>query len=67
LLKFAKQITIKQNGSKNFALTIDGEQFPFYIAEGGVQVDIGVPPTVTLMIPADEVYVENRLSPPEAE
>jgi hypothetical protein len=50
-------------GSRRFSLTVDGEEFPWHIAEDGVTTtvtDDGVP-TVTITLLAERVTVDHRI------
>lgn len=61
-MKFPKVIEVERRGS-TAVLKIDGEDFPWAIARGGVSVnpDPDNVPTVTVTLVAERVFVDNQI------
>ncbi len=60
--KMAGEIAVRRDG-----LTIDGEEFPWYVLMGGVRIDSiskDDVPTVTVTIMAERVLVDNDMRRP---
>lgn len=59
--EFAKQVKIERVG-KDASITIDGDEFPWYIAENGIVVEPGGEmPSVTIKLLAEDVKVSHSL------
>lgn len=58
-MRIAKQVQIDSRG-----LIIDGERFPFFIAEGPIEVqtdELGLPSVIRVGILADSVHIDPHL------
>lgn len=64
--RLAKTIRVTQENAAKFSLEIDGQEFPWYIAAGGVTVAVarGELPSVTLTLVAECVLVDNDIRSP---
>jgi hypothetical protein len=65
---FAKLIQVKQEGNA-YSLKIDGQEFPWLIADGGIETRItrGHAPTVTVTILAERLELIHDLTTPRLE
>jgi hypothetical protein len=61
-IKLANLVRVERHGSRT-SLTIDGDEFPWFIAEGGVTVTpmTGEMPSVMIQLVADRVEVIDEL------
>lgn len=63
--KLAKEIRVTQHGTGNTSITVDGDEFPWYLSVDGIRTTVtkGDLPTVTLSIVAERVLVDHGLDP----
>jgi hypothetical protein len=57
--KLAKEIRVERGRR----LVVDGEEFPWFLTEDGVSTEVkqGKPPTVTITLLAETVFIEDSL------
>lgn len=62
--RMPSEIKIVREGG-NFEMTVDGQEFPWYIGRDSISTSVGDCPAVTLTILAESVEVVDRVTAPE--
>lgn len=67
--RLAKDIEVRQVGRREYALTIDGEEFPWWIDAEGISTRVTGDrmPSITITIPAENVHIAHQMQTAIAE